>query len=641
MSMNLTKGQILENRYRIVSLIGQGGMANVYKVEDLRLSRPCALKEMLPDPNASTHTLRQARDQFRREAEILAKLSHPNLPAVYDHFTWAGKEYLVMEFIEGESLDELLDRYPNGMPSDEVWPWMTKLTEALQYCHEHGIVHRDIKPANILLKPDGGVVLVDFGLVKLFDPTNPKTLTIVRGMGTPEYAPLEQFDAKRHTDARSDIYSLGATLYHALTGQPPLEVHARLLDPTAFRTPRQLNPNISPQCESIVLNAIAVYPRGRYQSIAEMRQAIQQKIAPVSPPALGATTPTRRRLASKRLWAAGALVMLALTAIGTMSVVIGMALLGPRQTPIGNTSTLLPTKTATSPLPSNTQVAVLVPTTQTSVYTSLPATVQTPTTIRTVSPTPMLPWTTTWAHLFTEPDTSSAVVAVLEPHTRLTPIERTRDGAWWHVRVVGEETQGWMYATLLSDVEDLGPIPTASYPLASPAPELTPPPVLTVTLAPEPNPTLQPTPIPTDIPAPVLHGEYQAEYFAISILGPIERTKAIGGEEQAEGIYLIVPIRWRNTSLVSRYIDEDLVCAIDPAYSIYLDSCRMYDVMGTSAYYRAQGQTRPWQKIAAGGSADGWLVFDIPENLAPVVLRICSENCYYSSAVVVDEVQLE
>ena len=279
----LKKGQVIQSRYRVIFLLGQGGMGNVYRVEDLRLNRLCAFKEMLPDPQANTRALRQAREQFRREAQVLAKLSHPNLPEVYDYFSWAGKEYLVMEFIKGESLDELLDRYPNGIPQKQVWHWMTKLTDALQHCHKHGIIHRDIKPANIRLKPDGDVVLVDFGLVKFFDPTSPKTLTIVRGMGTPEYAPLEQFDPKGHTDARSDIYSLGATLYHLLIGQPPLEIHQRLLDPTQFQTPRQRNPSISPQLEKIVLKAMAVHPKDRYQSIAEMRQAMQQRARPAPP----------------------------------------------------------------------------------------------------------------------------------------------------------------------------------------------------------------------------------------------------------------------------------------------------------------------------------------------------------------------
>ena len=188
----LTTGTILQNRYRIVSLLGQGGMGAVYRAWDMRLNVPVALKEMVPQPGLDSQTLAQLRQQFQQEANILARLNHPHLVRVTDFFEEENNAYLVMDFVEGESLADRIARQ-GALPETEVLSWAGQLLDALSYCHARGVIHRDIKPQNVVIRPDGRAVLVDFGLVKLWDPSDPRTRTVMRGMGTPEYAPPEQY----------------------------------------------------------------------------------------------------------------------------------------------------------------------------------------------------------------------------------------------------------------------------------------------------------------------------------------------------------------------------------------------------------------------------------------------------------------
>ena len=283
--MSLAIGQILQNRYRILRLLGQGGMAAVYLAEDTRLGRRCAVKENVPDPAASPQTLAQMRQQFQVEARTLATLDHPNLPKVYDCFSEGGNEYMVMEYVEGEDLASALQRHGGPLPEKPVLIWADQVLDALEYLHSQQprpVIHRDIKPDNILLTPQGKVKLVDFGLVKLLNPSDPRTATSMKGMGTLGYAPLEQYGSGAgHTDARSDIYSLGATLYHLLTNVAPPEVTQRILDPTKLVPPRQHNTALSPATEAAVLKAIEIHPDQRWQMAAEMRQALAAARLPV------------------------------------------------------------------------------------------------------------------------------------------------------------------------------------------------------------------------------------------------------------------------------------------------------------------------------------------------------------------------
>jgi serine/threonine-protein kinase len=253
-------------------------MGATYRTEDLRLEgRFCAVKEALPDPDASPDELKQSREQFYREASTLARLDHPNLPKVSDYFSEDDRDYLVMDFVAGQDLQtKLAGALGQGHPLDEkqVLAWAEQLCSALEYLHNQDppVLHRDIKPSNIKITPSGTVKLVDFGLVKVLLPDEQRTITVVQGRGTVQYTPLEQYGGDSgHTDARSDIYSFSATLYHLLTGQPPADAKRRFLVPGSLVSPRGLNSAISQQVERAILWGLAMHPDERPASIADFR----------------------------------------------------------------------------------------------------------------------------------------------------------------------------------------------------------------------------------------------------------------------------------------------------------------------------------------------------------------------------------
>jgi len=281
LARTLTPDTVLRDRYRIVELVGRGGMGATYRAEDLRLQgRFCAVKEALPDPDASPDELRQSREQFYQEASTLARLDHPNLPKVSDYFSANDRDYLVMDFVPGHDLKEMLSTaLSEGHPLAErqVLAWADQLCDALAYMHTQDppVLHRDIKPSNIKITPAGRVKLVDFGLVKTLSPDDQRTITVVQGRGTVQYIPLEQYGGDTgHTDVRSDIYSLGATLYHILTGQPPLDAKRRFLKPRSMQSPRSLNPAITPQTDQAILWSLAMHPDERPSDIYALRAAL-------------------------------------------------------------------------------------------------------------------------------------------------------------------------------------------------------------------------------------------------------------------------------------------------------------------------------------------------------------------------------
>ena len=277
MPVPLKKDELIRNRYKIKKIIGQGGMGCIYQAEDTRLKgRLCALKEVEHDRTLDSTLHKEAREQFKQEATILARLDHPNLPKVSDFFSIGNRDYLIMDFIPGDDLRTLMlkAKHQNKyLREDEVRRWADQLADALTYLHTQKppIVHRDIKPSNLKLMPSGMLKLVDFGLVKLLAPGE-MTITIIQGQGTALYTPLEQYGGDgSHTDIRSDIYSFGATLYHLLTNTPPADARARFIDPEVMQPPRQINPNLSLQIERAILWAMNLHPDERPQSITQLK----------------------------------------------------------------------------------------------------------------------------------------------------------------------------------------------------------------------------------------------------------------------------------------------------------------------------------------------------------------------------------
>ena len=352
--MALQPEQVVDNRYKIVGLLAQGGMGAVYRGWDQRLRRPVALKEMVPQPGISDEMLKELQEQFEHEAQTLATLSHPNLVRVTDYFTWEGNEYLVMDFVDGESLAGRIER--TGPQSEEqVLLWAKQLLDALAYCHRRGVIHRDIKPHNILIAADGKPILVDFGLVKLWDPEDPQTKTVMRGAGTPEYAPPEQYDiGLGHTDPRSDVYSLGATLYHSLTGRIPPTATQRMANPACFLPPRRIRTDLAPGTESAVLKAMEVALRNRFQSAEQMARALEAlpvrpptvrlDQAPPSRPPSGPAAPRRTIRGNRRMW-------VGIGVGGTLCLLVSAAVLcavWPRTTPTPTVSASADTSEATT-----------------------------------------------------------------------------------------------------------------------------------------------------------------------------------------------------------------------------------------------------------------------------------------------------
>jgi serine/threonine protein kinase len=276
----LKSGEVLRTRYKIIRIIGHGGMGSIYLADDIRLEgRQCALKEVEHDRTLPTDMLRQARDQFLREATVLARLDHPNLPKVSDFFSIGGRDYLVMDFVPGKDLRSLMNdarQREISLPERDVLAWASQLSDALTYLHSQKppILHRDIKPSNLKLTPNGLLKLVDFGLVKIL-ASEDMTITVLQGRGTALYTPLEQYGGDAgHTDVRSDVYAFGATLYHLLTNRPPLEARERFLHPDSLVLPRQINSEISPRTERAILWAMSLHPDDRPQDVEAFRQSL-------------------------------------------------------------------------------------------------------------------------------------------------------------------------------------------------------------------------------------------------------------------------------------------------------------------------------------------------------------------------------
>ena len=271
----LSPDTILQNRYRIVRELGQGGMGAVYEALDQRLDTTVALKETL-------FADERLRKQFEREARLLARLHHQALPRVSDHFNEGDGQFLVMQYIAGDDLQEMLTRRNGAFPQEEVIVWADQLCDALDYLHTQDpqIIHRDIKPQNLKLTSRGQIILLDFGLAKGSAGQMSVVTTSASIFGfTPNYAPLEQVQGLG-TDERSDIYSLAATLYHLLTNVKPPDALSRAGavvngQPDPLQAAYRVAPQVTAGVASVLNRGMAQKRNDRYPSASEMRAALQ------------------------------------------------------------------------------------------------------------------------------------------------------------------------------------------------------------------------------------------------------------------------------------------------------------------------------------------------------------------------------
>lgn len=262
------EGTILDGKYEIWKEVGRGGMSIVYLARDNRLNKQWAVKEIKNDGSKSTRTLLKG---LEREANILKNVDHPVLPRIVDIINQDGTIYVVMDFIEGTTISDRLKK-EGAQPQETVIEWGLQLASALDYLHnmKPPVIYRDMKPSNVMIKPEGGVKLIDFGTAKEYIVENNADTT---ALGTRGYAAPEQFGDKQgrgiyNTDARTDIYNLGATLYHIVTGMNPCE------PPYEIRPIREWNPALSSGLEKIILKCTQADPNDRYQNCTELMYAL-------------------------------------------------------------------------------------------------------------------------------------------------------------------------------------------------------------------------------------------------------------------------------------------------------------------------------------------------------------------------------
>ncbi len=275
--MAFTPGETVGS-YRIIEKLGHGGMATVYKAYHAPLDRDVAIKVLHPafknDP--------QFFARFQREARIVAKLEHSNIVPVYDFSEHEGEPYLVMRYVQGDTLKPHLQNGP--LSPAETMRIMRPVCNALAYAHDQGVLHRDIKPSNVMLTPDGGVYLTDFGLARMVQ-AGESTLSQDMMVGTPQYISPEQAQGERDLDGRTDIYSLGVVLFEMLTGSVPFSgdtpfavVHDHIYKPLPL--PSAVNPDIAPQVEKVILRALVKDKNERFEKVQDLWQALEEALGP-------------------------------------------------------------------------------------------------------------------------------------------------------------------------------------------------------------------------------------------------------------------------------------------------------------------------------------------------------------------------
>ena len=257
-------GSIVDGKYKILNKIGQGGMSIVYLAMNERANKQWAIKEVRKDGVKDFEVVKQG---LIVEIDMLKRLSHPNLPSIIDVIDQKDTFLIVMDYIQGNSLKDRLDEF-GAQPQELVIEWAKQLSDVLGYLHTRkpAIIYRDMKPSNIMLKPDGKLTLIDFGTAREYKEKNLADTTC---LGTIGYAAPEQFGGKGQTDGRTDIYCLGATLYHLVTGMNPSE------PPYEIKPIREINPSLSSGLEKIILKCTQRNPEDRYQNCAELTYALE------------------------------------------------------------------------------------------------------------------------------------------------------------------------------------------------------------------------------------------------------------------------------------------------------------------------------------------------------------------------------
>jgi len=267
--MLLETGAVLDDTYRIVKLLGKGAMGNVYMIERIKDDKTFVVKELVfssetgPEPET-------AWEIFRREAEFMMKFEHSGIPRMHGTFTQDGREYLIMDFIEGKNLEEIINSSEIPLNEKDAVKWAIELAEIIDYLHNSfhkPVVYRDLKPSNIIITPEGKAKLVDFGIVRYY---NPDKNTDTFSYGSPGYAPPEQYKGRGQTTPQTDVFALGVILYQMLTKYDPTE------KPFHFPPPGALNLSLSEELEDIIKKAIQLDPLKRYISMAEFGKVLEK-----------------------------------------------------------------------------------------------------------------------------------------------------------------------------------------------------------------------------------------------------------------------------------------------------------------------------------------------------------------------------
>lgn len=401
-------GSRLSNRYTIIAFLEQGGMSAVYLAHDARLDVQCVIKELQLPANALHGPVNDAIRSFEAEAKTLARLKHSGIPRVTDYFSDGTSYYLVMDVIDGVDLSK---RIGGGVPEIDVLRYADELLDILAYVHGQGVVHRDVKPENVVVRHgDNKVFLVDFGISKT---SQAPTMAFAKGLGTPPYAPPEQYFGS--TDARSDVYALAATLYHAATGQKPVDAVARRAG-TELVDPCSVKPHLSSSTNSAILCGMALEPASRFQTAMEFRAS------------LGLRSPSTKL--GLPLVGAGSLIVAfvcVFVAVAVAAMTIAAASV-PVATPTASASIVAPDSTSADALVERMTVVVVTATPNgvvgASVAPELPAPMPTSTTRRAQTATPA--------------PTSTRFSPATEPATATRPAPSATRPA--------RESSGWFFA---------------------------------------------------------------------------------------------------------------------------------------------------------------------------------------------------